>query len=145
MTATFRPLPNKDPAVEVERRDDGTIILRNPHPMDDPHVNVIAPLRQWAEEVPGRSWLVERGEDGEWVHLTYKDANDKVNRVAQAQASPGDGQGWAPGVRPRRVGAALRRRGAAGRRSPASRSWRSPLVYLSMIRRTLLVRLQREA
>jgi len=84
MTAPFRPLPNKDPAVEVERRDDGTIILRNPHPMDDPHVNVIAPLRQWAEEEPDRSWLVERGADGEWVHLTYKDANDRVNCVAQA-------------------------------------------------------------
>ncbi len=93
MTAPFRALPNKDPAVEVERRADGTIVLRNPHPMDDPHVNVIAPLRQWAEEVPDRSWLVERGADGDWVHLTYKEANEQVNAVAQALLDRGMGLG----------------------------------------------------
>lgn len=84
MTAPFRPLPNKDPKVEIERRDDGTIILRNPHTMADPHVNVVAPLRQWAEEAPDRDFLVERGPDGAWVHLTYKAANTCVNAVAQA-------------------------------------------------------------
>ena len=84
MSAPFRPLPNKEPMVEMERRDDGTIILRNPHPMLDPHVNVIAPLREWAEEEPDRDWLVERGPDGAWVHLTYGEANARVNAVAQA-------------------------------------------------------------
>ncbi len=84
MTAPFRELPNKEPRIEVEERSDGSLILRNPHPMLDPHVNVIEPLRQWAVEAPTRTWLAERGADDAWVHLSYADANAKVNAMAQA-------------------------------------------------------------
>ena len=42
--APFRKSGNKPPRVEIERRDDGALILRNPHPLLTPPENLIAPL-----------------------------------------------------------------------------------------------------
>ncbi len=93
MSAPFRELSNKEPRVEVETREDGCLILRNPHPLVEPHANIITPLRLWAEEASDRTWLAERGGDGEWQHLTYASASETVNCVAQALLDRGMGLG----------------------------------------------------
>ncbi len=95
MTAPFKPLNVKERRVEVEHRDDGSIILRNPHPMTEPHANIIAPIRKWAADAPQRTWLAERDGPVGWRHLSYKEGNDDINRIAQALIDRGYGPGGA--------------------------------------------------
>ncbi len=81
--APFRKSANKPPRVEIERRDDGTLILRNPYPVVDAPENLIAPFRRWAKEAGDRIWLAERvpGRDG-WREITYAEANETIDRIA---------------------------------------------------------------
>ena len=50
--APFRRIDFVEPRVDVVRRTDGALILKNPHPMGEPPANVLAPLRAWAEKAP---------------------------------------------------------------------------------------------
>lgn len=95
MSAPFLEVTNKPPAVEVETREDGCLILRNPHPLIEAHPNIITPLRLWAEEEPERTWLAQRGKDEEWNQLSFAAANETVNRVAQALLDRNMGLGGA--------------------------------------------------
>ncbi len=74
--------------VEVEHRADGSIVLRNPHPLRDVPDNMIAPFRRWSAEAPDRIWLGMRKPAkqgfGEWELLTYGDAERKIAAIAQA-------------------------------------------------------------
>ena len=85
--------PFRDPKyverkVEVEHRADGSILLRNPHPLRDAPANLIEPLRKWAVEAPDRVWLGRRKASGQgfgaWERLTYADAERKTRAIAQA-------------------------------------------------------------
>ncbi|PKQ07497.1 MAG: acyl-CoA synthetase, partial [Alphaproteobacteria bacterium HGW-Alphaproteobacteria-12] len=85
--------PYRDPGyverkLEIERRADGSIVLRNPHPLRPVPSNLIEPIRKWAAEAPDRVWLGRRKPSkqglGEWDLLTYANANAKVNAIAQA-------------------------------------------------------------
>ncbi|MDP2125685.1 MAG: AMP-binding protein [Parvibaculum sp.] len=84
----FRDANYVEPKVEVERRADGSIVLRNPHPLRPTPANLIEPIRKWAAEAPDRVWLGKRRVVNEglgtWELLTYADANRKVNAIAQA-------------------------------------------------------------
>jgi feruloyl-CoA synthase len=79
----FRKSANKPPRVEIERRADGTMILRNPYPVMTPPENLIAPFKRWARDAPERIWLAERvpGQDG-WREVTYAQAFDLIGRIA---------------------------------------------------------------
>lgn len=80
----FRKVNFVPPCLHVDRRADGSIILRNDNPMEPPARNIIEPLHQWAEEKPGATWLGERDGDGEWRLLTFGEAARTANAVAQA-------------------------------------------------------------
>lgn len=82
--APFRKSGNKTPRVEIERRDDGTMIVRNPHALMTPPENLIAPFKRWPKAAPDRIWLAERvpGQDG-WREVTYAQALDKIGRIAR--------------------------------------------------------------
>ena len=81
----FRKSANKTPQVEIERRSDGSLIVRNPHPLMTPPENLIAPFKRWAKEAGDRIWLAERipGKDG-WREVTYAQAFDLIGRIAAA-------------------------------------------------------------
>ncbi len=89
----FRKIDFVEPRVDVARRADGTLILKNPHPMGEPPVNVLAPLRAWAEKAPERTWLAERDDAGEWQNLTYSRGAEKSARIATALLKRGLGEG----------------------------------------------------
>jgi feruloyl-CoA synthase len=82
--APFRDVPFLDRNIEVDRRADGTVILRNRIAL-----NPIAPhlpwyLRRNAVECGDRTWLAQRqGAANEWVHLTYAEALSNVDAVTQ--------------------------------------------------------------
>ena len=82
----FRPVDFLPVNLDVQRRSDGSIILRNLNPMGDPAANTIDPLRDWARDEPDRLWLAERPAGktiaGQWVKLTYGEGWQKVSAIA---------------------------------------------------------------
>src|SRR5215203_918311 len=83
-TAPLRPVRLGPSDVTVERRPDGTMVLRSPHPLE-PHPDKITQrLEQWAKAAPDRVFLAQRAADGSWRKLTYADALSQVRCIAQA-------------------------------------------------------------
>ncbi len=91
----FRHVNYVERRVDIDRRADGSMVLRNPHPIGDPASNMIEPLRKWAGERPDRIWLgkrkpPEQGQAfGDWETVTYAQANARVNALAEAMLQKG--------------------------------------------------------
>jgi feruloyl-CoA synthase len=85
----FRTVKFAPRAVEVERRADGTIILRNPRPLGEYERNIVAFLRHWSAEAPDRVFMAERRPDRSWRRVTYAEFREMVDRVAQALLNRG--------------------------------------------------------
>jgi feruloyl-CoA synthase len=66
--------------VEVERRGDGSAILRSPEPLRPIARAVGEWLVQWAVTAPDRTFVAERSGD-DWRTVTYGDALDAVRRI----------------------------------------------------------------
>jgi feruloyl-CoA synthase len=78
----MRPAPYVTPVrINVQTRDDGAVILTNPHPLRPAFPNVVAPLEHWAIEAPNRLWLAGF-EGGAWRHLTYDEGWTLVQCLA---------------------------------------------------------------
>ncbi len=81
----FRPLAQKDPDIEAERRGDGTLYLRQRHapgarPRTIPHC-----LDERAGEHPGRPFLKQRDpETDQWITLTYGEAARLTDSLGEA-------------------------------------------------------------
>jgi feruloyl-CoA synthase len=71
-------------SVLVERRSNGEIVLRSPHPLGEPARHVGDRLRHWADAAPTRDFLAERGPGGALVRVTYAEARRRVDSLAQA-------------------------------------------------------------
>ena len=67
-------------SVEMERRADGSQILRSPEPLRPIARAAGEWLVQWATAAPDRTFLAERSGDG-WRRVTYSDALDAVRRI----------------------------------------------------------------
>jgi feruloyl-CoA synthase len=71
------------PCVLREDRADGSFVLRSADPLR-PYARCIGDwLDDWAMATPGAPFLAERGADGEWVRLSYREARAQVGRIAQ--------------------------------------------------------------
>ncbi|HYE45003.1 MAG TPA: feruloyl-CoA synthase [Caulobacter sp.] len=79
--APFRDARYAPRRLEVERRDDGTIVLTNPTPWSDRFQTTYAALDHWAAEAPDRVWLAERDGEG-WRTVTYAEAHGRVAALA---------------------------------------------------------------
>ena len=66
--------------VEIERRADGSQILRSPEPLRPIARATGEWLLRWAAAAPDRTFLAERSGDG-WRRVTYSDALDAVRRI----------------------------------------------------------------
>ncbi len=83
--APFRPLPFIERAVEVERRADGSLLLRSPVAPREPARNVPGLFRAAAARRPGRTWIAQRrGADRAWRQLGYDQALAEVDALTQA-------------------------------------------------------------
>lgn len=83
--------------LEIEHRADGSILMRNPHPLHDVPENLVAPIRKWAAEAPDRTWLAMRapaqgGVLGAWNRLSYAEAARKADAIAEALLARGMNQ-----------------------------------------------------
>src|SRR5262245_11898949 len=77
--------------VRVEKRADGSLVLRSPQPLK-PYVRCVSDwLKQWYEKAPDRTFLAERKKDGAWRRLAYRDALSDVRRIGQGLLNLGLG------------------------------------------------------
>ena len=81
LTAPFRDARYAPRRLEVERRDDGSIVLFNPTPFSTRFRTTLDPLLHWARAAPERVWLAERSGEG-WRTLTYGAALEQVQALA---------------------------------------------------------------
>jgi feruloyl-CoA synthase len=81
----FRPIDFLPRDIDVERRPDGTIVLRNRVPLQAYERHIPAFLRRWAREAPDRVFIAQRrGTDRAWKTVTYGEALATVDRLTQA-------------------------------------------------------------
>jgi feruloyl-CoA synthase len=80
----LRPVRLGAPDVVVERRSDGAILMRSPHPLPAHPKRLTDRLAHWAKEAPGRVFLAQRSPSGGWRTLTYAQTFAAVRAVAAA-------------------------------------------------------------
>jgi feruloyl-CoA synthase len=79
------------PKVEVEKRADGTTLLRSPQKLG-PYARCVTEwLVQWSDRAPERVFLAQRSPSGSWRKLTYRETYGAVRRIAQALLDRGLG------------------------------------------------------
>jgi feruloyl-CoA synthase len=71
------------PEVTVERRLDGAMLVRSPHPLGPYPPTITHWLDHWAKVAPDRVYLAERW-GADWRKVTYAEARDVACRIAQA-------------------------------------------------------------
>ena len=74
--------------VDVQRRDDGSMIFSSGYPLEPFPDSVPSILHRWEVEAPDRVFLAERPAapvtDAPWRTITYGEAGDAVRRLGQA-------------------------------------------------------------
>src|SRR5690349_515258 len=73
------PLPTT-----LNRRPDGSIIVRTTAALGEYPARATERLVYWAERTPDQTLLAWRSRSGEWERLTYGDALASVRRIGQA-------------------------------------------------------------
>src|SRR4051812_14603251 len=81
------------PRIVAEDAPDGSRILRSEMELEPYEPSLGRLLRRWAREVPDRVFLAERaaGADGDWVELSWGEADQRAGAVAQALLDRGLG------------------------------------------------------
>ncbi|HET7124659.1 MAG TPA: AMP-binding protein, partial [Bradyrhizobium sp.] len=69
--APLRPISFGDPAVSVDRRDDGTIYLRPKMALCEYPDRITDRLHHWAKAEPNRIFMAERDTGGLWRQISY--------------------------------------------------------------------------
>jgi feruloyl-CoA synthase len=76
--STFAP-----PRIEAEQRPDGRLLLRSAEPLGSHAVSVVHDFRTHSEAHPERLLVAERTTDGDWGRLTWGEAREQADRLAQ--------------------------------------------------------------
>jgi len=70
--------------VLAERRRDGAVLLKSPHPLNSFPKAITHKLDYWASATPDRVFLAQRDGGGGWEKFTYAEVREGARRVAQA-------------------------------------------------------------
>src|SRR6202165_5325866 len=87
--APLRPISFGDPAVTIDRRDDGTIYLRPKIVLGEYPERITDRLHHWAKAESGRIFMAERDEGGGWRQITYAQLLDSSRHIASALLARG--------------------------------------------------------
>src|SRR5712691_7522113 len=85
----LRAISFGNPAVSIDRRDDGTISLRPKIPLGEYPARLTDRLHHWAEAEPNRVFMAERDAGPGWRQITYAQLLDMSRRIASALLSRG--------------------------------------------------------
>ncbi len=78
----MRAAPYVSPTlIDIQKREDGCLILTNPHPMRAAFENVCAPLFHHSKENPDHLWLCGK-ENGEWRKVSYAEGAKIIADIA---------------------------------------------------------------
>jgi feruloyl-CoA synthase len=70
--------------IAVDRRADGTIVLKSRIPLQAYEKHIPASLAKWARQAPQRIWLAQRGgPDRQWRKVSYGEAKRTVDALTQ--------------------------------------------------------------
>jgi len=79
--------------IRIEKRLDGTLVLRSPIQLETPQWSILDLIPEWAEKAPQRVFLAQRGRDGAWQKITYAELWQRVQSVGQAMIDLGARRG----------------------------------------------------
>src|SRR5436305_4239105 len=82
MAGKERPVRLGRPDVAVERRADGTTLVKSIYGFGPVETCMTDYLLRYAREAPDRVFVAKRGADGEWVKLTYAQTLARGERIA---------------------------------------------------------------
>jgi len=80
----FKPLPMLPPKLFSQRRPDGSYLIRSLYDLGAMHRSIAHLLEDRAGQHPERNLLAQRTPQGPWRFITYGEANQRANAVAQA-------------------------------------------------------------
>jgi feruloyl-CoA synthase len=80
------------PAVRVERRADGALLLRSPTPLAEHPHSVLAWLRHWADRQPDQLMLAQRDALGAWRRVSWGEALAAVRSLSGVLRRAGGSQ-----------------------------------------------------
>jgi feruloyl-CoA synthase len=87
--APLRPISFGDPAVTIERRDDGTIYLRPKIALGQYPVRLTDRLHHWAKTEPDRVFMAERDGGAGWRQITYAELLTSSRHIASGLLARG--------------------------------------------------------
>jgi feruloyl-CoA synthase len=87
--APLRPISFGDPAVMVDRRDDGTIYLRPKIALGEYPVRLTDRLHHWAKTEPKRIFMAERDTGGLWRQINYAQLLASSRQIASGLLARG--------------------------------------------------------
>src|ERR1700731_359505 len=87
--APLRPISFGDPAVTIERRDDGTIFLRPKIALGVYPSRLTDRLHHWADAEPNRIFMAERDGGRGWRQLTYSELLTASRHIASTLLARG--------------------------------------------------------
>src|SRR5258707_1101229 len=85
----LRAISFGDPAVTIDRRDDGNIYLRPKTALGDYPVRLTDRLHHWANAEPNRIFMAERDASGGWRQITYGQWLGYIRHIASALLARG--------------------------------------------------------
>jgi feruloyl-CoA synthase len=92
--APYRKVDIWPPRVDVERRGDGSVVLRAPEPLGSYPLRITDRLEHWAGVSPDRTFLAQRprlanGKTVDWRRVSYVEALGLVRRIGAALVARG--------------------------------------------------------
>src|SRR5665811_1921293 len=87
--APLRAISFGDPAVTIDRRDDGTIYLRPKIPLGEYPVRLTDRLHHWATAEPNRIFMAERAGGRGWRQISYADLLSSSRHIASSLLARG--------------------------------------------------------
>ena len=87
--APLRAISFGNPAVNIERREDGTIYLRPKTRLGDYPVRITDRLHHWANAEPHRVFMAERNAARGWRQITYAELLTSSRHIASALLARG--------------------------------------------------------
>ncbi len=84
MQNIYRKLGFLAQEVDVEAKQDGSMVLRSPCPLGGYEARLGDYLYAWADKRPDQIFLAEKNSEGLWVGVTYREALIEVEVIAQS-------------------------------------------------------------
>lgn len=78
-----------EPSVVSETRPDGSILVWQEEPLGPWPRSITARFMEWAEKVPDRTYMAERGPDGAWRAITWGAAAEAIRAIGSALLARG--------------------------------------------------------